>query len=269
MRSATRRFRALPSLATAFLLLGLALTIPARTGATSPPPDYPPLPLSSDRWFFSNVSAPTLTPSATGAIAFSVGDPLANPITDAELTLEVYAFNGFPGNATASSVAGAPVLSNETASGASVGLTIGTVPSGGSVHGSVGVATSASTANGAYAVRSALQFLENGTTFRLESRGWFSAAQWAAATELPNGSATLNLSALGVSGVLAETAIVVSTSAFPVVLTAILVLSFAFVGVGAWIYFRRVSSSRSGTVSSGEDHQAPSAFGKRRTRDGD
>jgi len=245
------------------LLLGL---LPGFSAAA-----YPPLPIADDRGFLGNLSGPSLTPGNSGAIDFTLGDPLSLPITDAVLTFQVYAFNGFPGNATATiSVAGAPVLSNATGSGGSVGIDVGTLAAGATYQGSIGVATSASTPSGAFAVRSALSFVENGTTYGLESRGWFNATTWAAATELPNGSATLNLTRLGVSGVLPETAIVISSSSYSWILAGVLVGAAVFVGAGAYVYFRRGTSSSSGTrMGDDVDHQAPSAFGKRRTRDGD
>ena len=231
---------------------------------------YPPLPIADDRGFLGNLSAPTVVPGSSATLGFTVGDPLSSPITGAVLTLQIYAFNGFPGNATATiTVVGAPVLSNATSSGGSVGVSIGSLAHGQVVPGSVGITTSASTPNGAFAVRTSLRFASNGTTYLLDSRGWFNATTWAAATELPNGSATLNLTTLGVSGVLPETAIVVASSSFPWVLGGILVAAAVFVGAGAFVYFRG-PSSRSGAGKDGsDDHQAPSAFGKRRTRDGD
>ena len=232
---------------------------------------YPELPLADDRGFLGNLTAPSLAPGSSGTISFTVGDPLAAPLNDAELTLQVYAFNGFPGNATATvSVAGAPVLSNATGSGGAVTVALGEVASGAFVRGSVGVATSASTPSGAFAVRAALSFAENATNYRLESRGWFNATTWAAATELPNGSATLNLTVLGVSGVIPETAIVVSESSYGWILGGVLAAAAVFVGVGAYLYFRRTASSSSGTRRGDDvDHQAPRAFGNSRTRDGD
>ncbi|MGA8541997.1 MAG: hypothetical protein WB947_00415 [Thermoplasmata archaeon] len=231
---------------------------------------FPPLPLSDDRGFLGNLSSPSLAPGAAGTIGFSVGNPLSVPITGAVLTLAVYAFNAFPGNATSTiSVSGAPVLSNASSSGGTVAVAVGPLPSSGVYHGSVDVATSTTTPSGTFAVRAALTFESGSTDYLLESRGWFNASVWAEATELPNGSATLNLSVLGVSGVLPETAVLVEQSAFPTLLTGVLVAASVLVGIGAWIYFRRGPASSSGMRSADDDHQAPTAFGSNRTRDGD
>jgi len=247
------------------LLLGIVGLAP---GAWAAP--YPALPLADDRGFLGNLSAPTLTPGASGTISFSVGDPLSTSISDAVLTLQVYAFNAFPGNATSTvSVSGAPVLSNATVSGPSVEVPVGALVPSGVYRGSVGVATSGTTPSGTFAVRAALSFVADSTGYLLESRGWFTAATWAAATELPNGSATLNLSVLGVSGVLPETAVLVEASSLPTALAVVLVAAAVLVGGGAWLYFRRGAASSSGTRRVDEDQNAPTAFGKRRTRDGD
>jgi hypothetical protein len=226
------------------LCVAVAGTIPNPASAAS----YPVLPVGDGAILLGNLSAPTLAPGASGTISFSVADPLSFGISDVVATLEVYAFNAFPGNATSTvAVAGAPVLSNSSASGALVQVALSDLSPGGRTTGSIAVATSSSTPSGAFAVRTQLEFLGNGSSYRLASRGWFTAAQWDAATELPNGSATLNLTSLGVSGVVPETAVVVASSVFPWALAAVAAAGIAFVGLGAWFYFRRESSSSSGT----------------------
>jgi hypothetical protein len=234
--------RALP-VAVLALLVGAALFAPPASAAP-----YPVLPVGDGAILLGNLSAPMLSPGQSGSIGYSVVDPLSSALATTVLTFEVYAFNAFPGNATSTvPVAGAPVLTNATASAAAVTIAIGSVAPGAKVTGSVGVSTSASTPSGAFAVRTQLEFTSGGAAYRLASRGWFTAAQWEAATELPNGTATLNLTALGVSGVLPETAIVVASSTFPWVLAGVAAGGVAFVGLGAWFYFRRESASRSGT----------------------
>ncbi|HXW66407.1 MAG TPA: hypothetical protein VEL82_00760 [Thermoplasmata archaeon] len=231
---------------------------------------YPTLPVGDDRGLLANLSGPVLAPGASGAISFSVGDPLPVPLVGASVELDVYAFSPSPGGTSSNvTVAGAPVLSNATASGPLVVVPIGTVLPSGSVRASVGVTTGASAPAGTFVVRTALAFLMNGSSYLLESRGWFSASVWAAATQLPNGSATLNLTVLGVSGVTPETSVVLTSSQYPWVLAGVLGAGLLLVGLGAFVYFRRGAASRSGTRRAGDDQKAPTAFGKRRTRDGD
>ncbi len=235
--------RAAAVLLGALLLLGLGF---APTAAASA---YPPLPIALDRDFLGNLSAPALTPGASGTVTFTVSDPLSSGLAGVVVTFAVYAFNQFPGNASSLlPVAGAPLLTTATSSGETENVSLGPIASGATVAGSIGLRSSTSTPSGAFAVRTAVAFAlaTNGTSYRLESRGWFSTLTWLAATELPNGSVTLNLSVLGVSGVTPETAIYIQGSGFDWALAAILVAGFALVGAGAWVYFRRGPGSRSG-----------------------
>jgi hypothetical protein len=228
--------------ATTLLLVGSSS--PARAAG------YPPLPIALDRDFVGNLSGPTMTPGAQSALWFTVSNPFSSSLDSVLLTLDVYAFNGFPGNATSTvPIAGAPVLSSETGSGSNVTVPVYTMYSHEVFQGSVAVVTSSSTPAGAFAVRVALSFTlaSNGTVYRLESRGWFSDATWKAATELPNGSATLNLSVLGVSGVLPETTVYVTTSSWDWVLGGVLAAAIVLVGLGSWVYFRKGPGSSSGT----------------------
>ncbi len=240
-----RGHRALPVAA-----LGALLVLATLLGPTAAAAPYPELPLGDGAILLGNLSAPTLAPGQSGQLGYSIVDPLPSALASTVLTFAVYAFNAFPGNATSTvPVAGAPVLSNASASGPTVSIAIGGLAPGARAAGSVGVSTSSSTPSGTFAVRTQLEFTSAGVAYRLASRGWFTAAEWAAATELPNGSATLNLTVLGVSGVLPETGIVVASSSFPWVLAGVAAAGTAFVGLGAWFYFRRESPSRSGTRS--------------------
>jgi hypothetical protein len=244
----------------------LTVSIPAPAGGAGPPL----LPLSLDRWFVSNLSGAEVAPGGGGTIGYTVGNPfLDEPISSVVLTLEVYAFNAFPGNATSIvPVASAPVLATPTESGLSVNLTMGMVPANSTVSGTVSVVTSATTASGTYAVRTALHFVAGGAAYVLESRGWFTSAQWAAATTGPGGTVTLNVSALGVSGVSPETSVLVTASNLSTAIWAVFVAGIAVVALAAWLYFRP-SKSSSGKRNDPEETQAPRAFGKSRTRDGD
>lgn len=230
-------------LATSVVLLLLTAVVPPDAAAS-----YPSLPLSYDATFLSSIGAPSLTPGSSGTITFHVADPASfAPMSAVTLTLGVYAFNAFPGNASSSVPTSAPpVLVTSVSSGTVVNLSLASLAPGGHEDGSVGVATATNTPTGTFAVRTALSFVANGTTYRLESRGWFSSSVWTAATELPNGSTTLNLSVLGVSGVTAETSILVTSSSWDWALAVILGLAVAFVGAGAFVYFRREAKSSSG-----------------------
>ncbi len=233
--------------------VGLAVaSLPSGARAAS----YPTLPVEDGRVFVGNLSAPSLTPGSAGSIGFSVGNPLSGPLDSVVLTLDLYAFNAFPGNATSTvPVAGAPILTLGAGyfglDGPLQNVSIPSLAPGEVYRGSVGVTTSSTTPSGTFAIRTALSFDlgPNGTAYRLESRGWFTAAAWAAASELPNGSVMLNLTRLGVSGVTPETAVLVTTSDWGWILGAILAGSIALAAVAAWIYFRRSSGPGPGPGS--------------------
>ncbi len=236
--------RGISAAALVLALVTAAVLVPVPAArATS----YPPLP-EPGRSFLSNLSAPSVTPGASGSVGFELSDPAnASTMTGAVVTLAVYAFNGFPGDASSSlPIANAPTLANATASGPVVNVPVGTLAPGASYRGEVGLATSPGTPTGTFAIRTAVSFDVGGTAYRLESRGWFSASLWQNATSTPNGSATVNLSLLNVSGVVPETAVLVRSSSWPVVLGAMLAVGLALVGAGAYVYFRRSASSSSG-----------------------
>lgn len=230
-------------IASALAVISLVAVLPSVATAA-----YPPLPLAYDSRMLSNLSAPDLAPGSSGALSFQVGDPAGFATLSAVVvTLDVYAFNAFPGNATSSvATSGTPLLVTPTSSATTANVSLGSIAPGSQAQGSVGVATADGTPTGTFAVRTALSFTSGGTSYRLESRGWFTAAEWAAATELPGGNVTVNLTALGVSGVTAETAIIVSSSNWGLALGLILGASIVLVGAGAFVYFRRESKSSSG-----------------------
>jgi hypothetical protein len=240
----------------AIALSAITATLPlaqatAPFAPSAPSASYPPLNLSFDRAFLSNLSAPDLAPGASGTLSFEVADPTTFvPVSAITVGLEVYAFNAFPGNATSSLASlGVPVLVTSTTSSTVANLSLGSLSPGDREAGSVGVATAASTPTGAYAVRTMISFSAKGTEYRLESRGYFTESAWEAATELPNGSVSItnrSFALLGVSGITPETAIEVSSSSWDWALVGILGASLVLVGAGAFVYFRRESKSSSG-----------------------
>ncbi len=241
-RAPLARF-ALPAalLAVAVLLVASAVS-PAAEAAGAPT-----LPIALDRFFLENLTGAELNPGAGGAISMNVHDPLGAAMSTTVLTVGIYAFNAFPGNATSQvEVASAPLLSNATTSGLEVNESLGTLASGETEPLSLAVQSGDSTPSGTFAVRTALAFVENGTSYHLASRGWFTAAQWSAATSGPNGTVDVNLTTLGVSGILPETSVLVSSNDFSYVLYGLLGAGVVLVAAGAWLYFRR-SNSRAGT----------------------
>lgn len=259
------------------LVAPLALVVLAAVLVGGAPParavGYPVAPLGLDRYLLSNLSAPSLAPGGSGEIAYRVADPSWwGALSAVSLTLDLYALNGYPGDAVGPlPVADAPILEASAASGTNLTLPIPDLAAGGAYAGSVSVVTGGSTPAGTYAVRTQLTFEENSSTFLFRSRGWFTAAAWAAATAAPGGNGAINATRLGVSGVVPETAIEVAPSGWAWAIGGLLAVGFTLVGLGAWLYYRRGPGSRSGTGKDEADGatNAPRAFGSRRSSPGD
>jgi len=154
-RYASRRLIALATVSAIVLGACVGGAAPAR-GAP-----FPSLPVAYDATFLSNLSGPELTPGGSGTIDFHVGDPARfASMSNITLTLDVYAFNAFPGNATSSvATAGTPLLVTPTASATGVTVVLPSLTPPGVDAGSVGVATASDTPTGTFAVRTALSFL--------------------------------------------------------------------------------------------------------------
>ncbi|HYA10684.1 MAG TPA: hypothetical protein VEH10_03305 [Thermoplasmata archaeon] len=249
-------------------VLGLTMAAPSGRAAV-----YPPAPLPFDRELLSNLTAPSVGPGASSTLSFRLFDPAGFfPLSHVVVGFEVYALNGYPGDAVGPvPVSNAPVLENLTASGPSVNVTLASLSPNAVHDGSVTVVTSEATPAGTYAVRTELSFVANSTDYLFESRGWFSESAWQNATQGANGSATINLSRLGVSGIVPETAVYVAPSGWPVAVGALVAVGLVLLALGAWVYFRRGPKSRSGA---GNDEppgatNAPRAFGRSRSRPGD
>ena len=122
---------------------------------------------------------------------------------------------------------------------------------------------------GTFDLRCSVSFTEAGNAYLLESRGYFSNSAWASATEGPNGTSTLNVSRLGVSGIVPESAALVRPSPVAPWLYGILGASFVLAGVGGYLAWRRGPGSRSRKRAPPDPQRAASALGKSRTSEGD
>ncbi len=199
-------------------------------------------------------------------MTFRVGDPLAQEIVSANVSLQVYAFNPTDGGATQAPPAGAtPTLSG----GLSYTIAPPLLAPNTSWNWSVPVAVPASAASGDYAVRFAVTFTMSNVSYLLESRGFFSASAWASATQYPNGTPTINASQLGVSGIVPETSILVRGAATPVVLYVVLGVGLGLAALGGYWWTRSEGKSKSGARRLSPPQSAPTAFGKSRSSDGD
>ncbi|MFZ1023253.1 MAG: hypothetical protein WAN87_03880 [Thermoplasmata archaeon] len=253
------------------VVLSLVLMLVVSAGAALPAAraSYPPLPIDIGAQFVQQINAPTLAPSTSGTISFVVENALTAAVTFGVVNVSIYAFNAYPGNATAPLPGGGetPTFSNGESS---LSLALPSpFAANARVTDMIAIQAPSGAPQGDFAFRISLFLIENGTPYLLESRGFFSNAAWANATTAPGGGATLNLTALGVSGVLPESAILVRANEFVLPLYVIFAIAVVLAGLGGYYAFRKGPGSKSGARNSPEVRNAPSAFGKSRINDGD
>lgn len=255
------------------LLISLLLAGVGGAVATDRPSIPPPLPVELPRQMLAGLGVGPLAPGGSSALHFEVANPFGAPITSVVLDFAVYAFNPTPGGAPGPLPADAPTLSDTATSGANLSLGVGMLAaheSGWST--TVTVEVPGGCPSGTFAIRDRLQFELNGTAYLLESIGNFPPGLWQNASVLANGTPTVNLTRLGVSGVLPETAVFVDDSA-PLDLALYTLLGAAGVlgAAGGYLALRRRGgpSSSSGARMPPEESQAPTALGNSRSNAGD
>ena len=258
-------------LAVGALALALAfLAIAPSLAATAPAP--PVLPAQLARGFLVGLEVSPTGAGSSTELVYSVANPLPAALQNVSLRFELYAFNPYPGTGSTSLPDPAPALAGGGTTGTALTLGVGMLPANASGWNSpVRVVVPSGVPSGSYAIRDELDFTLNGSLYRLASIGEFSAEAWHNATVLPNGTPTLNLTRLGVSGVLPETSLVVpSAPGLDVALYALAGAAGALLLAGAYVAGRRRGpASSSGARSEVDGHHAPSAFGKSRSREGD
>jgi hypothetical protein len=244
----------------------LLLLLTAPVDATASPWAYPVVPSGEEAKFVTNLSAPPTEPGAGTSIQGAVGDPLNATISVIVLAIEFYSFVPYPGGSTQPLPTPSPSLATGAGSGPNATLTWPSLAAGGAVPFSVHVAVPSGTSQGAFLLRISLQFVSGGAAYLLESRGFFSPSLWMNATA-SNG--TVNASRLGVSGVVPETAVSVEGPAAATYLYPLLGVALVLAAAGSYYAFRALPQSRSGTRGAGPEKKAETAFGKRRSNEGD
>ena len=254
----------------------LVLATPAAVGpaAGGPLAPYPPLPVTEGIAVLTNLSAPIVAAGGSGSISGTIHDPLNQTIRSVSVTLGVYAFESSPVVNSTSVPGGVPpgggvTLSDSNASGATLVLSLPDLAANRSEGFSVDAVTAGGASAGLYAVRVGVAFTAGGTSYELRSRGYFSPSVWENATSLSGNRSTLNLSRLGVSGVVPETGVQVLPPSVSPYLYGLLGAAIVLAGAGGYFAARGRSKSRSGARSVPEERSAESAFGNRRTSDGD
>jgi len=245
------------------LVVAPAALAPARAA-------FPPLTTAEYSAVLGALAVPSTAPGGSTTESGTLTNPLPGTLTDLNLTLQVYAFNGFPGNATGGiNPATAPAFNAPTGAGLTDWFTVPSLAPGATYQFTATLVVPTAAPPGAYAVRSHLIFVENGSTYLLASRGYFAYDAWANASRTSSGAPTINLTALDVSGVLPETAVGVVANPFPwVVATLLGGAAILAVAGGYYAAVRPRPGSRSGARRP-PPASAPRAFGKSPSSVGD
>ena len=224
----------------------ILLVVPLSTSAPAAA-SFPSLPPAEYIGFLSNLTVPVGVPGGSVPLTGTLHNPLTGPLVLVNLTFQFYAFNGFPGNDTSSIPSSdAPTFAAPTGPGPVDWVDQPSFASGASQPIALTINIPAGASTGDYVIRCGLQFAFNNSTYLLESRGYFTYSEWTNATVAPGGGSTLNVSRLGVSGVLPETALSVQDSPIPWVLYGLLGGAIVLAVVGGYYAARRGPGSRSG-----------------------
>jgi len=257
-------------------LVALALLLPGALAASASVSPPPPLP-SPEPAGLLELSTSTTTPGTSVTVGLIVTDDLGTAIENASLQVAFYRFdvNGVtqglsPGDAWAPTFSGGSALpagASGRAQGLSGNFTLPSLPPGGEAHLSLPVSVPSSAPPGSYLLRDRLVVNTSQAEYLLASRGYFPDALWQRATLASNGTPLLNLTLLGVSGVVPESALGVLSPWVTPILLGILVTALAVAaGVGIHLFRqgRRAGKAQSRTGARGDPdrNQAPRAFGK-------
>ncbi len=257
-------------------LLALVLSLPGAlaTPASGAPP--PPLPSPEPAGLLA-LSTETTPPGTSVTVGLTVANDLGSSIRNASLQVAFYRFNVngateelTPGDAWAPTFAERPSLPpgvQESGAGLSENFTLPALSQGGAVHLALAVSVPSAAPTGSYLLRDRLVINTSQAEYLLASRGYFPDALWARATLGANGTPMLNLSLLGVSGVIPESALGVDSPWVTPILLAILVSALAIAaGVGVHLIRQRpkarTDQSKAGTSGEPGRNHAPRAFGK-------
>jgi hypothetical protein len=257
--------------------LVVALVLGVLTTAASAAAAPPTLPDNAGGELLS-LSCPPIQPGAQGSLSYAVNDPFNQTLESVRLSLDIYAFVTPTGESPVGpSTPGVPTWEVPGhPGGVSINLTLGNIAPGSSSPGGVGVEMPSSDTSGTYLVRSSLEFGMANATYVLRSRGWFSSSLWAEATRNPNGTPTLNLTLLNVSGVTPDTSIPVGSNPVAPYLYALLGISLVLAAIGGYLAVRPrtrqetgAPKSRRGVRRPGRRNRDTTADGSRETRAGD
>lgn len=196
------------------LALSLLIPPPVEAGISSPNmvPD------------FDNYSTPVITPGDVGILSFTIMNRYNVTMTNVSLTLEIYEYATFYGAEYIGNISNAPVT--ESANFVQI-ISNKTIYPSSNMSVSFKIYTQPTTPEGVYFVRSKIEFVYAGinkTQCLMKSRGYFDNILWEAALDIPDNvnrsnetqmlqyPGGMNISVLGVDGIITDTSFSVKTT---------------------------------------------------------
>ncbi|MCL4325048.1 MAG: hypothetical protein M1144_06275 [Candidatus Thermoplasmatota archaeon] len=245
------------------VLLLLPGVFPAASAA--PPPVLPPN--FGERAL--SLSSGTIASGASGSFQATFTNPFSQSLASVSLTFQIYnwsAADNSSGGTLGPSDGWAPSFANAGSNPRLLQVSLSSVAAGASENIERSVTVPSGCPAGSYFVRDQGNLtLANGTRYVFLSRGYFSDALWAKATQGAGNTSKLNLTVLNVSGIFPESAIVVSSGALATWIWAFLALSLVLAAIGGylWVKTRPQPASTSGAKPRFLRKKADRAFGKR------
>jgi len=197
-------------------ILTATLLIPTSAGAAISSPNMVP--------DFDNYSTPVIMPGDVGILSFTVKNRYNVTMTNVTLTVEIYKYATYYEAKDAENVPDAPVTENANRTIVQI---ISNIYPNASIPVSFKIYTQPTTPEGVYFVRSKMEFVYAGvnkTQCLMKSRGYFDNNLWNAALNIPDNvnrsnetqmiqyPGGINISMLGVDGILPDTSLSVKTT---------------------------------------------------------
>lgn len=182
------------------LMLVATLNVRAQTTEDISAPNKVP-----DMSYF-RTSPDTINPGTDGKLNFTLMDRYQNSITNANLTVEVYKWATIETSNNISKIHHPPVI--KEGQDQTYNYKVGTMAPGVGINIQMTLETRSDTPEGTYFVRTMMTFDYGNGSHVMKSRGYFTNAQWAAATDQLNLNQSvggINITYLGVDGILVDT----------------------------------------------------------------
>jgi hypothetical protein len=181
------------------LLLVATLNVQAQTEDISAPNKVP------DMSYF-RTSPDTINPGTHGKLNFTIMDRYQNSMYKVNITVEVYKWATIEEAKNISKVHHPPVI--KEGQDQKYEYVVGTMAPGIGINIAITLETRSDTPEGTYFVRTMMTFEYGNGSYVMKSRGYFTNAQWEAATDQLNLNQSvggINITYLGVDGILVDT----------------------------------------------------------------